>query len=107
VTIRLADVVHRDDTRMLERGGHQARPKEPVAKRRILGKGRRKHLKRHLPFEVNVVGEEDVPAPARGEWTLDPEGSNLAADERIRSHGEVVSRLRAGGKPIRGTRGQQ
>ena len=79
----LADVVDRDDVRVLERGGVLRLAQEALAEGVVLGQLGREQLQRNVPLQARVVRTVDDAHAAAADELLDAKAQELAADPRV------------------------
>jgi hypothetical protein len=106
-----ADVIEREDVRVLQGGDCLCLPPETREGRRVIGCFLRQDLDRHVPFEPRVAGAIDLAHPARPERRADlvraqPRSESLCHKQKATSRPRrvplVTKRSRARGSQFAG-----
>ena len=82
-SVLLARLVHRDDVRVIDRGGDHPFAPEPLAKRGVSGQRRGHQLQRHRAREPQLGRAVDDAHPAAGGHLFDPVAGELRADLQL------------------------
>ena len=85
--LRDADVVDRDDLRMVERGNRPRLLREPAPDLRVGEESLREELQRDLPTERRVFRQEDLAHPAGAELPKNTEPGKALEFRRQVAHG--------------------